>query len=106
MITKAIEIRDRHTLVPALAIQVSGADGYLLRRAGFQSPMIYLIKLATQECRYDPWAWGDRTLKTAHLHIDEFFDDLADGDVVDVEFILGETPAPKTSEQLTHGEPA
>jgi hypothetical protein len=106
MITKTIEIRDRHTLVPALAIQVSGEDGYLCRRAGFGNPMVYLLKLATQECRYDPWAWGDRTLKTAHLHIAEYFDDLADGAVVDVEFLLGETQTPKASEQLTHGEPA
>lgn len=104
MITKTIEIRDRHTSIPALAIQVSGEDGYLLRRAGFQSPMIYLIKLATQECRYDAYAWHDRTMKTAHHHVDEFFDELTDGAVVDVEFILGETTTPKQSEQLTHGE--
>jgi hypothetical protein len=105
LITKTIEIRDRHTLVPALAIQVSGEDGYLMRRAGFQSPMVYLVKLATQECRYDPWAWGERTMHTAHLAIQETFDELADGAVVDVEFLLGETTTPKASEQRTHGEP-
>ena len=104
MITKLLELRDRHTSIQALAIQVSGQDGYLMRRAGFQSPMVYLVELATQECRYDPWAWGDRTLKTAHLHIAEYFDDLVDGAVIDVEFILGETDAPKVSEQITVGE--
>jgi len=104
MITKLLELRDQHTSIQALAIQVSGQDGYLMRRAGFQSPMVYLLKLATQECRYDPWSWGDRTMHTAHRHIEATFDDLADGAVIDVEFILGETDAPKVSEQITVGE--
>jgi hypothetical protein len=99
MITKQLEIRDRATCVPALAIQVSGADGPLMQRAGFgEIPMIYLVKLATSECRYDPWAWHDRTLHVAHFYIAERFTDLSDGDVVDVEFILGETEAPKPPE--------
>lgn len=101
MTTKLLEIRDRHTFIPALAIQVSGADGYLLRRAGFESPMVYLIALATQRCQYDPFSWGNRTMNTAHQYIEAHWDALADGDVVDVEFVLGETPTPKRSERET-----
>jgi hypothetical protein len=100
MTTKLFEIRDRGTLVPALAIQVSGADGYLLRRAGFDGSMIYLIALATQQCAYDPWGWGNRTMNNAHQYIVSTWDTLQSGDVVDVEFIRGETAAPKASESM------
>lgn len=101
MRTKLLEIRDVGTFIPALAIKVSGEDGYLMRRAGFESPMIYLITLATERCAYDPYNWtgGARTLHEAHRYIAEHWMELTDGDVVDVEFILGETSASKRSEQ-------
>jgi len=97
---KLFEIRDRATFIPAMAIRVSGDDGYLMRRAGFESPMTYLVQLATEKAHYDPYNWGNRTMGTAHHYIDAEWDHLKDGDVVDVEFILSETDAPKVSEQL------
>lgn len=100
MTVKLLEIRDRHTFIPAMAIRVRGTDGYLMRRAGFgHEPMVYLVALATEKCCYDPYNWGNRTMATAHLHIVNNWDALKDGDVVDVEFILGESPVPKVSEQ-------
>lgn len=96
---KLFEIRDRGTFISAMAIQVSGADGYLMRRAGFESPMVYLVALATERCCYDPYNWGNRTMQTAHLFIAEHFNTLTDGEVVDVEFILGESHMPKMSER-------
>lgn len=100
MVTKLFEIRDEGTFIPAMAVRVSGDDGYLMRRAGFQSPMIYLVMLATQKCAFDPWSWSDRTMQTAHLHIEKEFDRLEDGAVIDVEFLLGETAEPKLSEEV------
>lgn len=100
MTSKLLEIRDKGTFIPALAIQVSGEDGYLMRRAGFQSPMIYLIALATQKCGYDPYGWGNCTMSAAHQYIEAQWDTLQNGDVVDVEFILSETMTPKVSEQV------
>jgi hypothetical protein len=100
METKLFEIRDRGTFVPAMAIRVSGADGYLMRRAGFDSPMVYLVMLATEKCRYDPYNWDNmRTMGNAHNFIQAQWDTLTTGDVVDVEFILGETLEPKQSEE-------
>lgn len=101
--TKLFEIRDRGTFIPAMAIRVSGADGYLMRRAGFGDvPMVYLVMLATEKCRYDPYNWDNmRTMGNAHNYIMDHWDTLNDGDVIDVEFILGETAAPKVSEQAT-----
>jgi hypothetical protein len=104
MTVKLLEIRDRGTFVPAMAIQVSGDDGYLMRRAGFGGAMVYLIMLATEKCRYDPYNWDNpRTMGNAHRYIAERWDELKDGDVVDVQFILGETAAPKRSESETVG---
>jgi hypothetical protein len=56
------------------------------------------------QCRgvaYDPYDWvGDRTKPHAHQFIMEHWQELRDGDVIDVQFILGETDSPKVSEQL------
>lgn len=98
---KLLEIRDAATFIPAMAVRVSGDDGYLMRRAGFGSPMIYLIALATEKCGYDPYGWGNRTMNGAHQIIERDWNTLNDGDVVDVQFEIGETTAKKVSEQFT-----
>ena len=102
MVTKLLEIRDDGTFIPAMAVRVSGTDGYLMRRAGFGDvPMVYLVKLATEDCRYDPYNWDNpRTMGHAHNYIAEHWDELSDGDVIDVEFILGETTTKKISEEV------
>ena len=43
----------------------------------------------------DPYGWSSRsrTKREAHLYIRDHWDALADGDIVDVARILGETPA-------------
>jgi len=46
----------------------------------------------------DPYFWGDRTFTTAHFYITQEWAQLTSGDVVDVEFILGERTEPKLSE--------
>ena len=102
---KFVEIRDKGTFVPALAIRLSGDDHYLARRAGFGSPpggpeerLVILVLLSTMKCEYDPYAWGGRTYPVAHNWLQEHFDEHENGGVVDVEFILGESEAPKRSE--------
>lgn len=100
MITKLIELRDSATFIPCLAIRVSGEDGYLARRAGYGEPCVLFGRLQGGRFAYDPYEWKDRTFKTAHNYIIEHFDDLKDGQVVDVEHILGETKSPKRSEEF------
>ena len=95
---KFVEIRDRGTFVPALAIRLSGDDHYLARRAGYDSPLVILILLSLMKCAYDPYEWGGRTYPVAHNWLQEHFDEHENGAVVDVEFILGESNAPKRSE--------
>ncbi len=103
MTTKLFEIRDRATFIPAMAILVSGDDGYLMRRAGFGAALVYLIALATERCAYDPYNWGNRTMLTAHNFIAENWDVLKSGEVIDVEYILGETKSITASKQIGVG---
>ena len=106
MESKVFELRDRITFIPILAIKMiensSSKQRYLLRRGGYtptgNSVMItslYGNKMATA----NPFDWDDRTFSVAHHYILKNFDKLKDGDVVDVEFILGEVGKPKKSEE-------
>lgn len=84
------------------------SEAYLLRRAGYGSETC--VVLCRMECAgvdrnatYDPYAWGGgtRTYQVAHEYIIEHFDELTTGDVIDVEYILGETTTKKESERAT-----
>ena len=112
MIVKAFEIRDRITFIPVVAIYLSPKDGkeqYLLARAGFgirpqeQTRFVVLLRLTGNMNTYDPVAWNCRTMTTAHTYIRDNFLNLESGQVIDVEFILGETKQPKESERITVG---
>ena len=80
-------------------------ESYLLGRAGFNlsTPTIMLgnINAGSGQFENDPYDWRDtRTLRHAHKHISENWDIIQSGDVIDVEFILGETTFRKESERL------
>jgi hypothetical protein len=49
---------------------------------------------------YDPYNWDNRSMKAAHIYIADHWNDLISGQVIDVEFILGESKTPKVSERL------
>lgn len=105
--TKLIEIRDSMTFISAIATQLDPAnerERVLLARSGFglrpgeQSKYVFLARLNGGTATYDPYDWGDRTMAQAHQWLAEHFGEIESGDVVDVEFILGETAAPKEPE--------
>lgn len=107
---KLFEIRDRATFIPAFAIRPLPNDEkqfYLLRSAGYgcdpSHKIIIFGALHGGQCEYDPYNWtGSRTMKHAHHYIEEHFDTLNSGDVIDVEYILGETTEPKISQQVEY----
>src|SRR5271166_410485 len=109
MQAKALELRDAATFIPVLCVDmnpVNEAQRYLLRRCGYPCagrPNILMTHLAADGTAAwnDPYAWGGRTFPVAYAYIIEHWDELQDGDVVDVNFILGETTEPKLSERFT-----
>lgn len=99
METKLFEIRDRGTCVPAMATRVSKEDGPIMRRAGFGEPLVLLTMLAQPATEWDPYNWRNgRTMGNAHKFIEENWDVLVSGQVVDVRVILGEANKPAEAE--------
>lgn len=114
MKVKALEVRDSMTFIPVLAVNCNPSNAeqrYLLRRLGYPCDGVPNILLTRMDANGGP-AWNDpfgwpantRTMPVAHGWIMEHWYELEDGDVVDVEFILGETKEKKDSERVTvHG---
>lgn len=105
---KCLEIRDEGTFIPVICIRpVAENEGqrYLLRRDGYRADetetCIIMINAQCRGAAYDPYDWNERRTKgNAHNYIINNWHKLKDGDVVDVEFILGETTQPKVSESV------
>jgi hypothetical protein len=117
MKVKLLELRDEGTFIALLCVDMNpdrdpndkGAiyygQSYLLRRCGYPCdgrPNIAITHLAANgtPCWNDPYAWRGRTYPVAHNYIIENWASLRDGDVIDVQFILGETSTPKIRECL------
>lgn len=107
MEVKCLEVRDRMTFIPVICIRPvpdNEEQRYLLRRDGYsgngQERCIIMIDAQCRGVAYDPYDWEEaRTRGHAHKFIEDHWHELKDGDVVDVQFILGETPSPKISER-------
>ena len=113
MLNKLFEIRDSMTLVPALAIQLETStepERWLLSRAGYgltsteHSDYIMLMPVegGAGQVFTDPFGWdsGTRTMRIAHQFILDNWEQLKTGDVIDVEFIIGESTEMKLSDRL------
>ena len=107
MVTKIFEIRDRATYIPVMATKMvsdNKAEEYHLVRSGYRKKqvLVMMVRLAESWCSYDPYGWDikARTMPVAHKFIKEHFDELETGDVIDVEYILGETDTKKMSERI------
>lgn len=106
MKTWVVEIRDHATCIPALAIQMLAdtpeREYWIHGRCGHprDGSGLALIKLNDGDCHFDPYDWvGNRTMANAHNWMIEHMDELVDGGVVDVRFILGEAKESAESER-------
>lgn len=114
MEVKIFELRDRATFIPIAAVKIpahttidrNDAENYLLWNAGWSIDHIVMFNVEDPaKYQSDPSDWNDRTYETAHMYICKHFDELENGQVVDVEFILGEVTEPKQSQRLRHIKP-
>lgn len=118
MRTKVLEIRDEGTFILALGVDMNpgphigheapfAIEKWALRRCGYPCDghaNVLLTRLdGNGQATNDPYGWkgGTRTFPIAHNWIIEHWDELSDGDVVDVSFILGETKQIKITERLS-----
>lgn len=100
---KVFEVRDRGTMIPVLAIKLEPDNikqQKLLQHVGYIPFVSYylMLHLTSFVFKYDSHAWNDRTLGRAHHFIEQNFDSMVDGQVIDIEYILGETQTPKVSD--------
>ncbi len=104
---KTFELRDRATMIPVMCIfismsEVKDPDRFLMQRAGWgggQSPM-YMININDGRCQWNAMEWNLEPYITAHQYIYENWYQLNGGEVIDAEFIRGESKVPKTSERF------
>lgn len=110
MEVKCLEIRDDGTFIPVICLRPTPENddqSYLLRRDGYKGTQeercIIMIDAQCRGVAYDPYDWDrgkGRTKRVAHDHISKNWAQLRDGDVIDIEFILGETKTKKISERF------
>jgi len=106
VICKLFEVRDRQTFIAIIAtlmVSETEEERYLTRRLGYidSDPQVVVSKgMASQ---YDPYAWSDITMQTAHRYIRENFKSLKSGQVIDAEYIRGERDSPRVSERYDDG---
>lgn len=111
METKLFEVRDRMTFIPVICTKLNPnneADRYLLAATGYglkkevQARYILYAPLSGGKliCSPTDHPVNPRTHMLAHHHIEKHWDELTSGDVIDVEFTLGEVEAPKVSQRL------
>ena len=111
MKSKMFEVRDAGTCMTVIAIKTEGEnekERAHFRRGGWGENSIILMKTNGEVvANYDAFEWrnrNNRTLFNAHRYIEENFDNLNNFDVIDVQYILGETESPKQSEIIRDAE--
>ncbi|MFA5037373.1 MAG: hypothetical protein WC479_09390 [Candidatus Izemoplasmatales bacterium] len=103
---KCFELRDRGTFIPVMCVRIDMSkvdepDRYLLSRGGWGSDqkITYMININDGRCQWDAFCWTLEPYLTAHQHIQDNWDSLKGGEVIDGEFLRGESPVAKESER-------
>jgi hypothetical protein len=97
MNVKVLEIRDRATCIPIVAYSSaeveSSREAALFRRASSppESKVIYVQRLNDGRGNHDAYEWNDRTMATTHKYLESHWEEVKNGDIIDIPFILNET---------------
>jgi hypothetical protein len=131
--TKMFELRDEGTCIPIMATRMNPirsvgdnstearwsleAENWLLARSGFGKEgappreLVIVTNLNTWQSGYSghdvhagKWQGGPRTLPVAVQYINDNWDKLRSGDVVDVRVALGEQEHPAKSDRFFNSE--
>jgi hypothetical protein len=128
METKLIELRDAATCIVMLAVKIEpfrdnvnnkypilwrdkngtvstlhAREQWLLSHAGYGTPLILYTRLdqpSKWKWSSDDWDQDDRTFWVSHKYLEDHWDEVRNGDVVDAQFILGETTIQKRTDQF------
>jgi hypothetical protein len=109
---KLFEVRDVATYIPVVATRIDvasfdvGVDAQersLLLKTGWSdsNPALIVSRLGDGKGQTDPYSWKCSTMTVAHSYIAAFWHTLESGDVIDAEFIRGETDAKKVPDRLS-----
>lgn len=118
MEVKLFEVRAPATCMPVMAIKLSAsyeayeAEAWLLRTSGYGATAyswtnyIFVFPIGREgRAVTDPYKQDCEELHQAHLYIDEHFDELEPGAVIDTSFITGRTTEPVKSDRFyVYGE--
>lgn len=98
---KIVEIRDRATFIPAMAVKMvpdGGIEEFLFKQIGYRhGNCILLLSLEApwhSARSSDKWTTGARTMPVAHKWIEDNWNSIVNCQVIDVEFILKEVEKP------------
>lgn len=104
--SKLFEVRGEATFIPLLATKLdpgktvsAEAEARLLKSSGFapgRGPQFLYCQLSSLRVSYD--SAGSAFLGTAIRYIEANWDTLTSGQVIDVDYILGTRPAPRSSD--------
>jgi fructoselysine-6-P-deglycase FrlB-like protein len=94
MDVKLFEIRDRATFIPVIAFKksdnsTSPTEKLLESKMGLGSEVV-VIQPRSNGVRFTPYVAGDKTMTVAHHYINQHFDELLSGAVIDVQLITEE----------------
>lgn len=93
-------LQTQKTLAAYVVVRAAGGDLHAQKDGYMGSDCIIMIDAGCRGVQNDPYDWNLRTKQVAHAWIETNWEIIADGDVVDVEFILGESTTKKTSERF------
>lgn len=111
MTKKYFEIRDNSAFIPVVAVDlhpttdnetIKPIEQALVSASAYNPITTILLTTLSSELRteHDPSNWHNRTLETAHHYILSYWEGLDSGQVINVEFIEGDSANPEAHVHL------